>query len=783
MNNPENRKDIDPEDQEHRVDPDSNEQQRSGSQGPPEDKQRAELMPALSRANDAALPANASQQVPGAMPPVMSTSDIVKSVLRHKWLMMIIAVVVAAPALALIWMQIVPKYQARAQVRVRPIIPFLVFKTEESGTIPLYDSYLQTQSSIIKTDTVLLRVLDLPEVQVTGWYRNPPQSLVQRITKAPADPLDNLKKALSATPVKGTELIDVTFSDASATEAQLILNSVLDQYVNSITDMSDATQDEIYEQLVNQYNSLESEIQGREKVTAKLRQELGTSDPEELISAQRVRLDEAQARLSEVRQNIKLLQWEIAQTRADMNDVSEVNDTPDVPDADTLKKLLYYQDDEWCRLDINVKTIENSIKNTRATESSPDYVQLQDDLAFAKDTLGKREQQLDLQLPYRQKNLLGLTEPDAIGTAEEYEEKLRSLEYELGKAMYQEQLLDADYLAQEETYNSLFKSAQSLETENTTIEHRRDLFTAVRQRIDQKSMERNVPGSIEILARAGLPTKPYQDRRIMLSVMAMFFALALGSSAAFVKDRREGIFTELNDLPYPMQVTLLGSVPDIASQKRRKGLLKSLFKRTKPNWPAVMDAVRIVRTALLSRLDGRKGTTILITSSVSGVEKTDFTMMLGASLSQAGRKVLVIDADFRKMALTKQCPNVPEQHGFIHALRREGGYKQDIFPTEMPNLDMVPAGDMGDNIVLEEIAGASLQNFIDNVRKQYDIVLVDSAPILSQADTAILSTRMDGTILVERQFRSRQEDTIAALSRLASAGGRLLGTVMIGAEN
>lgn len=740
----------------------------------------------LSKVSDTSLAANAVMNAAGQMPPVMSASDIARSVLRHKFLLVIIFLLVAVPALALIWTQVVPKYQATAQIRVRPIIPFLVFKTEDSGTIPLYSSYVQTQSSIIKTETVLNRVLELPQIRQAQWYTNPQISFVDSLTKAPIDRLKNLKGSLSATPVKDTELINLSFVDVNPADAQLLLNSVLDQYMNYVSEMSDDTQDKLYDALVNQYKTLEGEIQGREKVTAELRQRLGTSAPEELISGQRVRLDEAQARLTDVQQNIKILEWEINQIKSiDSND-TQVSLEPNNIDENQMKQLLYFTDNQWSQLDTNVKNMQHTIATTSLTKQNPDYVKLQEELAFAEDLLKKRQDQLDLQWQYNKKELMEKAKENKENVADESLDFLKNLpllEYELGKAKYQEQLVDSDLKVQQKVFEELFTSAQSLENENTTLEQKHQIFDAVRQRLEQKTMERKAPGSIEILSRASVSGGPYQDRRIMLSAVSLFFAFSLASGLAYLKDKRNGIVTILSDLPYPMQVTLLGYIPQISSVKQKKGLLSSLTGRAKPNLQKVMDSIRIVRTSLLSRLNDQTGTTILVTSSCSGSDKTDFTMMLSASLSQAGKKVLVIDADFQEMALTRQCPNVPENHGFIHALRRKDGYEQDIFPTEMPNLHILPAGDRSDNMVLEEIAGASLGRFIDHVRSRYDVVLVDSAPILSLADTAILSTRMDGTILVERQFQSRQEDTISALSRLASAGGRLLGTVIIGSEN
>jgi capsular exopolysaccharide synthesis family protein len=197
----------------------------------------------------------------------------------------------------------------------------------------------------------------------------------------------------------------------------------------------------------------------------------------------------------------------------------------------------------------------------------------------------------------------------------------------------------------------------------------------------------------------------------------------------------------------------------------------------------MIESIRFVRTALLSRLDGQGSTTVLVTSADAGTGKSTFTMMLGKSFAQAGKKVLMMDADFQKMNLTKRF-NLPDKSGFIESLRCRSVDKRHIFPTETSGLSIVPAGKQGDDdTVFEEIANGAFKTCIGELRKQYNIILLDSSPILMLADATILSSQVDGTIMVERELVSRRANVISALARLGSAGGRLLGTVFIGSDN
>jgi len=100
----------------------------------------------------------------------------------------IMFVLAAVFAIAAVWTQVIPQYQASGEIRIRPIIPRLVFNTDENGPIQFYDSFVNTQVNIMQSTTVLQRVMDVPEVQQTEWYANRPKTLLQRLKKTPQVP-------------------------------------------------------------------------------------------------------------------------------------------------------------------------------------------------------------------------------------------------------------------------------------------------------------------------------------------------------------------------------------------------------------------------------------------------------------------------------------------------------------------------------------------------------------------------------------------------------------------
>jgi polysaccharide biosynthesis transport protein len=694
-----------------------------------------------------------------------SINSMLKSVLRFKWTIILIFIFTTVPLTAVIWTQVVPKYQARAEVRVRPIIPYLVFKNEDNGVIPLYSSFMNTQVSIMRSLTVLQRVLDRPEIQRTQWYKLPdksPLALLLRNVSVP--PIERLRDNLSVRPRSQTEIIDVSFVATKADDAKAIVDSVLEQYIKYIGEVSDATKDDIYRKLTEQYKSLDTEIQGRETVITGLIKASGSGTPEELVSNKQLQLSQVQARMNTLQQQISLLEWRRKRLEESAHPVDGNNST-----VSNAKQSKYSEDSEWRSREVNVRTIQHQIDNSILTAKNPEMIRFKKDLEFAQELLKLRESQLDEQWKDRPSGVpaIGGTDSNIISP---------SLEYQLSQAKYELELVSQEYKKQQTEYEELFKSAQSLQKENSELAYKRELFNEVRNRLEQKDMERNVPGTIDVLMKAFVPSRPYNDRRIIFTAMIMVLGLCAGGGAAALRAGRNQVVYTPQDIPRPVQLPFLGYVPVV---NLSKSLGKGLSDEIKQKQFMLNESIRFMRTALLSRLDGRGSAVILITSSVSGTGKSSFANTLGHSMAQTGKNVLLIDADFYKKSLSEWY-DLHNKPGFVECLNEIDTKKINIYRTDMPGLNIMPVGRCGKGMAFEDIARASFQKYVDRLRQQYQIILLDCAPILPVADAIIMSSHVDGSILVERELISHRRDVTSAIARLHSAGGRLFGFAFVG---
>ena len=704
----------------------------------------------------------------GSSPTPLNATNIIESMLRYKWTIIILTILVAVPLIAAIWTQITPKYRARAEIHVRPIIQRLVFKTDENGMIPLYTSFVNTQISIIRSPTVLQRALDQKKVQDTQWFKNPSKNLLEKIQGNTTSAMERLRDELVAKPRNGTEIIDVSLLADKGEDAKVVVDAVLEQYIKYIGEMSNETEDILYRQLTSQYNSLANQIDVQEKDLDRLRKELKTSAPQELISAKRMRLDEKREQLSEMQYNISILKNKIEQ------EIPDVNSTIPLP----TPQQRYSQDNEWRQLDTNVRAIQHQIENTNYTDKHPKMIALKNDLKFAEDLLQRRQELLDEQFADQSKNANG----DSVFVVADSNQE-NSIEYmkqQLALAEKEEELFKTELGKQEQEFEDLFATAQRYDDESNALIHTRELYNAVRERIDQKNIERNVPGSIDVSMWALASSQPYNDRRMVFSAMVMFLGLGLGAGVAYLRASRNQTVYAPEDVFVPEGVPLLGYVPIV---NLKKPIGKSVCKEIAENQFLLNESFRVIRTVLLSRLNGHKCTTLLISSATAGTGKSTFTMMLGKSLAKTGKKILVIDADIKKRTLTRLYEHLPKGPGFIQALREPKKHEQNLFHEN--NLDFMPAGktkDIDDDTFADEIANGAFKTLITELREHYDIILLDGSPILPVADSVILSGQVDGTIFVEREHVSNRTNIIDAMDRINSSQGKMIGSVFVGSK-
>ena len=206
-------------------------------------------------------------------------------------------------------------------------------------------------------------------------------------------------------------------------------------------------------------------------------------------------------------------------------------------------------------------------------------------------------------------------------------------------------------------------------------------------------------------------------------------------------------------------------------------------KLTRPQREAdyrVAEAYKALRTNV--QFCGVDNKVIMLTSSMPGEGKTSTSFNLAASLAEIGKKVVLIDADMRKSNLVKRYMVEIRVKGLSQFLSGQDKIEDVLYETNIPNLHLMFAGAVPPNPA-ELLNGAIFAKLVEAMRKLYDYVIIDTPPLGSVTDAAVVSRVCDGVIFVCAAGEVKRKIAQDIVRQVTSAGCRLLGAVLSKAEN
>jgi capsular exopolysaccharide synthesis family protein len=187
-----------------------------------------------------------------------------------------------------------------------------------------------------------------------------------------------------------------------------------------------------------------------------------------------------------------------------------------------------------------------------------------------------------------------------------------------------------------------------------------------------------------------------------------------------------------------------------------------------------------IRVMLLHEAEARaSGSLLMVTSAVAREGKTTLACHLALSLARSGRKTLLVDCDFRRPRLDKVFDLPPE--GGLSDIFSNGGAvpSQVIRACPVPGLSILPAGKVSHRIDQGQFM-EGVKGLLDQLRGQYDFIVVDSCPVLPVADALWLGRWMDAVLLSVRPEMSQVPQVYQACERLAALNIPVLGAVVNG---
>ena len=293
--------------------------------------------------------------------------------------------------------------------------------------------------------------------------------------------------------------------------------------------------------------------------------------------------------------------------------------------------------------------------------------------------------------------------------------------------------------------------------------------------------------NVRIVDPAVPPERPVKPKKKMNLLLGIFMGLGLGVGIAFVKEYLDHAVRSSEDLD-KLGLTTISIVPKIdiksALEKIQQdgkvddeeyALKSRLISHYDPK-STVAEAYRTLRTNIQFMNPDQPLKSLVVSSGGPGDGKSTTVANIAITFANLEKKVLLIDGDLRKPILHKVF-DVSRGPGLTHRLIQDLNDQDVIRETHVPNLYLVTCGDVPPN-PSELLASQKLKDFIVRMKAEYDIVLIDSPPIIAVTDASILSTLTDAIMLVVNSGSTDQRVLKRSIDLLSQVNTNLIGAVL-----
>ncbi|HLF85017.1 MAG TPA: polysaccharide biosynthesis tyrosine autokinase [Blastocatellia bacterium] len=333
------------------------------------------------------------------------------------------------------------------------------------------------------------------------------------------------------------------------------------------------------------------------------------------------------------------------------------------------------------------------------------------------------------------------------------------------------------------------------------VETNKSLYTDFLQKTNQaRIQEHEQHNNMKMIDPPQVPGAPVGPNRLRTILIGFFVSLVTGVGLVFFLEYLDNTVKTVEDVSRYTQLPALSVIPAISGRKPRLlagggdgkkktaaaldlskgGRLRTDQLTMLDSRSSVAEAYRVLRTSVLLSSVDRPPKTILITSGQPGEGKTTTVVNTAISLAQLGASVLIIDCDLRKPS-THKVLGVEQARGLSTYLSRNVDINGLIQKLPIANLSLLPCGPVPPN-PSEMISSAKMKQLLLSLAETYDHIIIDSPPLLKVTDPVILSTMVDGVILVVHGGKSTRDVVRRSRQELSIAGARIFGVVLNNVE-
>jgi polysaccharide biosynthesis transport protein len=675
--------------------------------------------------------------------------------LRRRWLILsVFAVVVGS---ATVWSLRQPKvFSAQTSVIIDVSAPKFLDKDVQDVASDGYSNYwankeyYETQHKVITSRAVAERVAEKLGLQSDPAFLGLDKVVDEQQRTAAmrrSDPVPALQSKIRVEPLKDSRVVLIKIEDSDPHRAALLANEVADAYIQENLSLKLKVTENASRWLEDRRDVLEKQSKSSELALYNFRRESDvlTMSLESQQNMVTQRLISTNAALTDVQLKIAGLKARVDAIKTVQRDA----ENGDLRWAEGLPAAMGNQNVTDAKRKLADQSLKCAELKQRYLEGMP---KLAECLELAK-TIER-----DLQ---RELNTIVVA---AEAELKEHQAKERNLQamltaakteaFDVNKKQIEYEALKREADNNQRLYDLVFKRLKDIELSGLL----------------RTSNVRVLDAARPVLS----PIRPNVQNNILV---AMLIGLIGGFALALLLELLDSSIASQSEIEERLKTSFLGVIPRIVLEPGEEATPTSkdlhVFRHPKSS---VSEACRAVRTNLLFMSPDKPFRTMLVTSSGPQEGKSTTVISLGIAMAQSGSRVLLVDTDMRRPRLHKGL-GVPNDIGVSSLVVGDGSLEAAIKTTEVPNLFVLPCGPIPPNPA-ELLHTEAFKDLIKKLSTQYDRILFDSPPIGAVADAVVLSTQVDGVLMVLKAGATHREVARRAIRSLNDVKARLFGAVL-----
>ncbi|MFH0351476.1 MAG: GumC family protein [Chromatiales bacterium] len=696
----------------------------------------------------------------------MSLADFFSTLRRRKWILMGVVGALLALTTVVLFM-LTPRYEAEASIMVDGQERVNIGLPEVMPNLPMDSETIASEIEVLLGRSMVAKVVDglkleqdpefnaelQPKTEfaavierlkqtVTGMFRSPEEvaeSDAQRQARERAAVINTFIERLSVAPKGRSRVITVAFASSGAEKASNIANAVAALYIGARIENKLEAARQTTEWLDERIATVRKQVEDSEKAVEKYRRESGLIQGRDgtLVAHE---ISELNTQLVQARAERAAAQARLREQRRGLTSAGGSADSISEVLGSSLIQRLREQETELAR-----KSAELS---EDLGAKHPIMLQLQ---AERRDLQTK----VDVEIG---KISRGLQHEADIASAREYafQSRLRELEKQVAKSNESDVQLRA--LQAEADANKVL-----LETFLTrTKESNSQQYLGARQ------------ADAHVISYADAPIKPSYPRKALILALAFVVSLFIALAFIYVIEELDPGFRSSEQIERATGLPALGSIPKFGGFGSIGKKLESYILKQPRS--AITESFHALYTSIRFSTVGVPPRTVLIASSLPLEGKTTIALCLSRLWALTGQQVLIVDADLRTPKIHSTL-GIKREPGLIEILDDEISLDDAIRIDEASGACVICAGRPVTNPNYY-INSERLDVLLDQLANKFDLVILDSPPVMAVADTRVLATKVDTTVYIAKWASTRREIVKYGIKMIASAGGRISGVVL-----